>query len=96
MTLNYWMMVKRYPNLKEEVGGSIPGCEISYVLDGKLAKWLVASCALAMAYRFSVSKNRKGGSQRHTAKICVTCYLEYVCNFFKDFRSSIGRQSTTT
>jgi hypothetical protein len=22
-------MVERYPNLKEEVGGSIPGCEIS-------------------------------------------------------------------
>jgi hypothetical protein len=29
MTLNYWMMVERYPNLKEEVGGSIPGWEIS-------------------------------------------------------------------
>ena len=39
MTLNYWMMVKRYPNLKEKVGGSIPGCEISSLPDGKLAKW---------------------------------------------------------
>ena len=29
MTINYWMMVERYPNLKEEVGGSILGCEIS-------------------------------------------------------------------
>jgi hypothetical protein len=27
MTLNYWMMVERYPNIKEEVGGSIPDCE---------------------------------------------------------------------
>ena len=27
-TLNYWKMLKRYPNLKEEVGGMIPGCEI--------------------------------------------------------------------
>ena len=34
MTLNYWMLVGRYPNLKEEVGGSIPGCEIS-----SLATW---------------------------------------------------------
>ena len=32
MTLNYCMMVERYPNLKEEVGGSIPGCEISSLL----------------------------------------------------------------
>ena len=30
--LNYWMMVERYPNLKEEVGSSIPGCEISSLL----------------------------------------------------------------
>jgi hypothetical protein len=27
------MMVERYPNLKEEVGGSILGCEISSLLD---------------------------------------------------------------
>ena len=27
------MMVEIYPNLKEAVGGSIPGCEISYLLD---------------------------------------------------------------
>ena len=32
-TLNYWMTVERYPNLKEEVGGSILGCEISSLLD---------------------------------------------------------------
>ena len=35
MTLNYWMMVERYPNLKEEFGGSNPGCEISFLLDRK-------------------------------------------------------------
>ena len=28
-------MVERYPNMKEEVGGSIPGCEISCLLDIK-------------------------------------------------------------
>ena len=32
-TLNYWRMMERYPNLKEEVGGSIPGCEISSLFD---------------------------------------------------------------
>ena len=37
MTLNYSMMVERNPNLKEEVGDSIPGCEISSLLDKKLA-----------------------------------------------------------
>jgi hypothetical protein len=35
MTLNCWIMVERYPNLKEEVGGSIPGCEISSLLGRK-------------------------------------------------------------
>jgi len=28
-TLNVWMMVERYPNLKEEVGAFISSCEIS-------------------------------------------------------------------
>ena len=36
-TLNYWMMVEIYPNHKEEVGGSIPGYEISSLLDINLA-----------------------------------------------------------
>ena len=38
-TLNYWMMVERYPNLNEKVGGLIPGCEITltkYLLGGQL------------------------------------------------------------
>jgi hypothetical protein len=45
MPLNYWMMVERYPNLKEEVGGSNPGCEISSLPDIKLVRWSTASCA---------------------------------------------------
>ena len=56
MTLSYQMMLERYPNLKEEVGGSIVGCEISSLLDGKLARWSTASCALALACWPSVSK----------------------------------------
>ena len=36
-TLNYWMMVERYPNLKEEVGSLIPSFEISSLLDKDLA-----------------------------------------------------------
>ena len=32
-TLNDWMMVEKYPNLKEEVGGWVPGYEISSLLD---------------------------------------------------------------
>ena len=38
-------MVEGYPNLKEEVDGSNPGCEISSLLDEKLARWSTASCA---------------------------------------------------
>jgi hypothetical protein len=48
-TLNYRMMVERYPNVKDEVGGSIPGCEISSLCDRKVAMWSTASCALALA-----------------------------------------------
>jgi hypothetical protein len=36
MTLNYWMMVERYPNLKKEVTVQFPGCEISSLPDGNL------------------------------------------------------------
>ena len=57
-TVNYRMMVERYPNLKKEVDGSFPGCEISSLLDGKLARWSTASCALALACRPSGSKNK--------------------------------------
>jgi len=53
------MMVERYPNLKEEVGGSIPGFEISSLLDKILARWSTASCALALASWPSVSKKKK-------------------------------------
>jgi hypothetical protein len=56
MNLNFWMMVERYINLKEEVGGSNVGCEISSLLDGKFARWSTASYALVLACRSSVSK----------------------------------------
>jgi hypothetical protein len=56
MTLNYSMMVERYPNLKKEVGGSSPECEISSLLDRKLARWSNASYALMLARRPSISK----------------------------------------
>ena len=59
MILNYQMMVERYPNLKDEVGGSIPGYEISSLLDGKLVKWSAASYALALACQPFVSKKNK-------------------------------------
>jgi hypothetical protein len=58
-TLNYRMMVERYPNLKEEVGGSDSGWEISSLPNGHLARWSIASCALALAYRPFVSKRKE-------------------------------------
>jgi hypothetical protein len=44
------MTVERYPNLKEEVGGSIPGCELSSLLDQKNCH--VVSCILLSALWF--------------------------------------------
>jgi hypothetical protein len=55
MSLNCRMMVERYLNLKEEVGGSILGCEISSLLDGILARWSTASCALELVCQPYVS-----------------------------------------
>ena len=52
-------MVEENPKLKEEIGGSIPGCEISFLLDKNLVKWLTTSCALALACPPSVSKKQK-------------------------------------
>ena len=40
------MMMEKYSNLKEEVGGSIPGCEISSLPGGKLAMWSTTSYAI--------------------------------------------------
>ena len=57
-TLNYWMMVERCPYIKEEVGGSVPDCEISTLLDKKLVRWSTASRALALACRPYVSINK--------------------------------------
>ena len=37
--------MERYPNLKDEVGGLIPGCEISSMLERDLAMQSTASCA---------------------------------------------------
>ena len=46
MTLNYWLVMKRYPKPNGVVGGSIPGYEIFYLLDGKtsqIATYLLCS-----------------------------------------------------
>ena len=56
-TFNHWMMVERYPNLKEEVGGSNPGYEISSLHGKKPTRWSIVSCALALACRLLSKKN---------------------------------------
>ena len=60
MTLSCWMMVERYPNCKEEVGGLILGYEISAMFDCEI-KWSTASCALALAHRPQKNKNDPTG-----------------------------------
>ena len=66
MTLNYQMMEERYPNLKEEVGGSNSVCEISFVPDGKLVKWSTTSCISVFAYwPMSPKKKKRKRNARH-------------------------------
>ena len=55
--------MERYPNLKEEVGGSIPGYEISSLLDRYLA----------LACRPSVSKKEK--KRKHMSVDSLTPYI---------------------
>ena len=50
--------MERYPVLKEEVGGSVPGCEISSLPDKKIASWSFVLCALASACRPYVLKKQ--------------------------------------
>lgn len=61
--VQYWCPPNPFlkSNNQTEVGGSIPRCEISSLLDRdrKLAKWSTASCALALACWPCVSKNEK-------------------------------------
>ena len=55
------MMVERYPNLKEEVGGSIPGCEISSVLDKKDLQDCLLCFGVGMLASVSKKKKKKNG-----------------------------------
>ena len=48
-TLNYSMIVKKYLNLKEQVGVLIPSYEICSLLDTKLARWSIASYVSTLA-----------------------------------------------
>jgi len=64
-TLNYRMMVEfKIPKSQERGWRFDPGCEISSLLDGKLARWSTASCALAPTCPPSVSKKLKEKKSR--------------------------------
>ena len=67
-TLNYWMMVERYPNLKEKVGSSNPSYEISFLLDKKLVRWSTASCALIWRWHVGLLSQKRG---RSSAILCT-------------------------
>ena len=51
MTLSYWMVVERDSNLKEEVGSSIPGNEISSLLD--ITSYKVVNCLMCFGIGLS-------------------------------------------
>ena len=73
MTLNYWMMVERYPYLKKLAVWFL-AMKFSLYLAKTLIMWSTASCALALAYRPSVTKikyNKKSTKPLRTK----TCYI---------------------
>jgi hypothetical protein len=72
MTLNYWMIVERYPNLKEEAV-QFPTMKSPLYSKKKkktLAIWSTASCALTLACRLSISKKKR-------KEIQVVCNTKY-------------------
>ena len=80
--------MERYPNLKEEVGSSNPGYEFSSLLDGKFARWSIASCALALACRPSVSKFcyfLKNKNKKPTYWVTESFYLIVFIQVFVQF-----------
>ena len=65
-TLNYCMMVERYPNLKEEVSGSIFDCKISSLLDINTCE--VVNCLMCfgvglLAFYLKKEKDNLAGDQ---------------------------------
>jgi hypothetical protein len=76
------MMVERYPHLKEDIGGSNFGCEVSSLPDGRLARWSTASCALAITCQPFVSENKNYEShfplQTKVNLVVVTLHIHLV------------------
>ena len=82
-TLNYRIMLERYPSLKEKVGDSIPGCKISPLLDKNLRGSLLPLVPEAGLSTFCLKKNIKGHNVYNILSvIIVTCVdIEYhICN----------------
>ena len=67
MTVHYWMMVEGYPNLKEEVGGSIPAMKSPLYMT---ETYQVVTCLLCFDVGLSAfylkQKVKKIGSVRRT------------------------------
>ena len=84
MTLNHPMMVERYPNFKEEVGGSIPGREISSPPYEKLARSL--DCLLCFDARMSAfyllqkKKERKRKPKKKNSNQLFLKLNQSICN----------------
>jgi hypothetical protein len=87
------MMVESYPNLMEKIGGLNRGCEISFLPDGKFARWSTTSCALTMTCRPFVSKKQKTKTKTKT-KIHELLKVEVMFCGFSTFGESTPYIST--
>jgi hypothetical protein len=69
------MMVERYPNLKEEVGGSIPDYDISSLLDIKTCQ--VVNCLLCFGAGLLVFYLKKKRKETHSPYEYLVCWLHH-------------------
>ena len=79
-TLNHWMMVERYPNIKEGVGGSIPGYETSSLLNKKTCQ--VVNCLLyfgdgLLAFYNQKKEKKKNNNEEVESKLCRSKLLTW-------------------
>ena len=80
-TLNYWMMVERYPNPKEEVGGSIPGCEISTCQVANCLVCFGASLSVLCLKKMkkkTIFKDPRSSDWTYQVCVCITLFISII------------------
>ena len=76
------MMVERHPNIKEEIGDLIPGCENSSLNDIKLAKWSIALMCFGVGMSaLCLTKRKKENKENKNSNLILSHGLSNYVNY---------------